>query len=132
MADDAGRRDDEGLVEGAKEMAQELKPSRLDDRLGEAIEERPLARHLLDVRLALIAVAIAIVPALVLLLLGVPRIAAVVLVVVFAGAWYGLAYRSYERRRRTREAGESEGAKTDEDDDSAGDETDREGGSGSA
>ena len=107
MADEERDRDS-GVVEGVKDLGRDLSPAKAERRLEEAVEERPLARHLLAWPVVLGALAIAVVVALILLLIASPGIAAVALAVVFFAAWYGLAQLSHQRRRPSEPRGEED------------------------
>ena len=101
----AGSRDDDpGLSDHARELKREFSTAKLSESLDEAVKERPLLDHLLDMGIVLRAVAIGAIGALILWLLIGPGAAAVALVVLFLGSWYGLAQRSYDQRRPTRPA----------------------------
>lgn len=89
------------LRDGVKEVADQARPSQINPKLEEAVQNQPLLPHLLSFRVVLTAVAIAAVVALLLFLLLSPLLAALALVVVFFGAWFGLATRSYARGDRT-------------------------------
>ena len=92
------------IRQGARDM---FAPGNVNERLEEAVSERPLVRHLLDLRLLVRALAIAVVLTLISLLLS-PLVAAIVLVLSFFGSWFFLAARSYEQRRPTKPAEEAE------------------------
>ncbi|HEX8074465.1 MAG TPA: hypothetical protein VF545_05740 [Thermoleophilaceae bacterium] len=113
------RADDPGLGEHARELRREFSPAKLNESLEEAVEEQPLLDHLLDLGVVARAVAIGVVAGLVLWLLVGPGAAAIALVVLFLGSWYGLAQLQYDRRRPTRaadgDADEDEGEDEDED-----------------
>ena len=100
---------DPGVREQARALKDEFHPRKLEESLEGVMEERPAARRMLDFDVVLKAVAIAAVVALLLWLLIGPKIAAVALVLVFVGAWYGLARLDYERRRPTRDVGADDG-----------------------
>jgi hypothetical protein len=90
-----------GLGEQARALRDDLRPSNLDEKLQEKVEERPKTRHLLDFAIVGKALLAAAIVALILGLIFSPRLAAVALVVVFFGTWLGLAQLSYDRRRQT-------------------------------
>ncbi|MEA2375961.1 MAG: hypothetical protein QOD53_2424 [Thermoleophilaceae bacterium] len=96
--------DDAGLGDHARELRSEFSPDKLNESLEEAVKERPLLDHLLDLGIVAQAVAIGVIGALILWLLIGPGAAAVALVVLFLGSWYGLAQRSYDKRRPTQPA----------------------------
>ena len=99
-------------------LRDELSPDRVEKKLQEVVEERPKAKHLLDFAIVGKAVLIAVVVALLLWLIFSPQLAGIALIVVFLGAWLGLAQLSYDRRRKTRDTREDDG-----DDDSKRDES---------
>lgn len=96
--------DDASLGDHARELREEFSPSKLNESLEEKVRERPLLDHLLDLAVVGRAVIIAVVVALIAYLLLGPVAAAILLVLVFFGTWYGLANRSYEQRRETQPA----------------------------
>ena len=100
------------MREGAREM---LSPRGANERLEEAVAERPLARHLLDFKIVGRAVLIAAVLTIVCAILFSPILGAVVLVLSFFASWILLAARSYEQRRPTVREGERHEARDDED-----------------
>ena len=81
------------------EMKKDLDPDKLEERLTEVSKDKPLVRHLLDLRVVLRALLFAAVVALLALLLFSGKIAGVLLLFCFFGAWVFLANRDYERRR---------------------------------
>jgi hypothetical protein len=89
---------DTEIREGVRDM---LSPSSANERLEEAVAERPLAKHLLDLKIVARAVAIAAVLTIVFAILASPIFGAVVLVLSFFASWILLAVRSYEQRRPT-------------------------------
>ena len=91
----------EGLREGAGELREDLSRDKLEGRLHEAVNERPLARHLLDMRVVVRALLIAAVITLLAWLLLGPKIAALLLVISFGVAWFVLGNRQYNRRKPT-------------------------------
>lgn len=93
-------------------LRDEMSPARIEQKLQDVVEERPKARHLLDFSIVGKALLAAVVVALLLWLIFSPQLAGIALIVVFLGAWLGLAQRSYDQRRETRDAGED--AKPDE------------------
>jgi Flp pilus assembly protein TadB len=97
-----------GIGEQARALREDLSPSKIDEKLGEAIEERPKAKHLLDFSIVGKAVLAAVVVALILWLLFSPQLAAIALVLVFLGVWLGMAQLSYDKRRETRDARSAE------------------------
>ena len=91
----------EGLREGSSELREELSRDRIEGRLHEAVNERPLARHLLDMRIVVKALLIAAVVTLLAWLLLGPKLAALLLVISFGAAWFILGNRQYNRRKPT-------------------------------
>ena len=91
----------EGLREGASELREDLSRDKIEGRLHEAVNERPLARHLLDMGLVLRAILIAVVVTLIAWLLLGPKLAALLLVISFGAAWFILGNRQYNRRKQT-------------------------------
>ncbi|MFL5909343.1 MAG: hypothetical protein ACJ768_02070 [Gaiellaceae bacterium] len=87
------------IRQGVRDM---LSPEEANERLERAVAERPLARHLIDLRIVVRAVLIAAVLTLICLILFSAVLAAVVLVISFFATWILLASRSYEQRRPTR------------------------------
>jgi Flp pilus assembly protein TadB len=94
----------DGLRKGAASVRQEASRERIEGRIDEAVNERPLARYLLDMGIVVRALAIAVVACVVVWLLLSAKIAALVLVVGFFGAWLGLASSRYNRRKPTKPA----------------------------
>jgi Flp pilus assembly protein TadB len=105
-----------GIGEQARALRDDLAPAKLERKLEEVIEERPKAGHLLDFEVVGKALLAAVVLALLVWLLIGPRLAAIVLVVGFLGAWFGLAQMSYDRRRPTKDTREPDIARDSEDD----------------
>ena len=95
---------DETLRDGVRTVAQQARPSELNPKLEEAMQNKPLLPHLVDMRNVLIAAAIAAVVAVILLLLISPMMAGLGLLVAFFAAWFGLALRDYGRATERREA----------------------------
>jgi hypothetical protein len=92
------------LKEGFREVRDQARPSEINPKLEEAVENQPLAPHLLDFKVVLKALAIGAVVALILFLLVSPMFAGVGLLLVFFGAWFGLATLSYGKAEERREA----------------------------
>ena len=103
------------LKDGFREVRDQARPSEINPKLEEAVQNQPLAPHLLDFGVVLKALAIGAVVALILFLLVSPMFAGIGLVLVFFGAWFGLATFSYGKAEERREAEKSE--KEEEDDD---------------
>lgn len=112
MAEHAERQDKPGWRGAVSEIRGDMSVEKADERLQEVVSERPLVRHLLDLRTVLTAVAVAAVLTLITFLLFSGRLAGLVLFVSFFGAWVFLASRRYEQRRSTRDA--SEGSEDEE------------------
>jgi hypothetical protein len=94
----------EGLGEGVREMREGLSRDKIESRLDDAVSERPVTKHLLDLRIVVRALLIAAVLTLIVSLLLSPKLGAVVLIVSFGAAWFILANRQYSRRRPTQPA----------------------------
>jgi hypothetical protein len=94
--------DESEVRQGAREM---FAPGDVNERLEQAVEERPLLRHLLDLRIVVRALLIA---AVLICLIFSAILASIVLVLSFFGTWIFLGMRSYEQRRPTRSADEAE------------------------
>ena len=107
---------DTGFREGAREM---VAAGNVNERLEQAVAERPAARHLLELRILARAVFIAAVLTIVCLILFSTLVAGLVLVLSFFASWILMAMRSYEQRRPTirqaehHEAGDSEDRRED-------------------
>ena len=95
---------DETLRDGVRTVAQQARPSEINPKLEEAMQNQPLLPHLVDMRNALIAAAAGAVVALILVLLMSPMMAGVGLLIVFFATWFGLALRDYGRETAAREA----------------------------
>ena len=104
---------DQTLRDGIREVKEQARPSEINPKLEEAMQNQPLLPHLVDMRNVLIAAGIAAVFALLLFLLLSPMMAGVGLLLVFFAAWFGLALRDYGRASEAREARRSD----DEEDD---------------
>jgi Flp pilus assembly protein TadB len=83
------------MREGVREMAQQARPSEINPKLEEAVQNQPLLPHLLSFKVVLGALAIGAAVALLMLLLLSPMMAGIGLVIAFFGAWFGLATMSY-------------------------------------
>ena len=94
----------EGLGEGVREMREGLSRDKIESRLDDVISERPVTKHLLDVRVVVRALLIAAVLTLIVSLLLSPKLGAVVLIVSFGAAWFIIANRQYSRRKPTKPA----------------------------
>jgi Flp pilus assembly protein TadB len=102
MAEDGERT--AALREDARNMRESVRREKLEEKLGEVVEERPAARSFLEPRPILIALAIAAVLTLITALLFSPQLGALVLVLSFALAWTVMSRRHYDQRRPTRDA----------------------------
>ena len=96
------------LREGVREAKDSVRPSEINPKLEEAVQNQPLLPYLLSFRVVGIALAAGLVVALLLFVLMSPMFAGVGLILVFFGTWFGLAARDYgkaaEARQRRREA----------------------------
>jgi hypothetical protein len=81
-----------------------MTPERLDERIENAVSERPLLAHALDMRVVTRAVAIAAVVAILLWVIAGPALAAIGLLLAYFGSWFVLSRLSYDRRRGSRPA----------------------------
>jgi hypothetical protein len=104
---------DQSLREGAREVTQQMRPSELNPKLEEAMQNQPLLPHLVDLRVVLTAAAIGGVIALLLLVLMSPMMAGVGLLIAFFAAWFGLAVRDYSRAESRRPRDDEEEAEED-------------------
>jgi hypothetical protein len=102
------------MREGFREVRDQARPSEINPKLEEAVQNQPLLPHLLAFDVVLKALAIGAVVALILFLLVSPMFAGVGLVLVFFGAWFGLATISYGKAEDRREAEKKK--QSDEDD----------------
>jgi Flp pilus assembly protein TadB len=108
---------DTSLREGFQEVRDQARPSEINPKLEEAVQNQPLLPHLLDFKVILKALAIGVVVALILFLLVSPMFAGVGLILFFFGAWFGLATLSYAKAEERREA-KSDDGDDEEDEDS--------------
>ena len=104
------------LREGFREIRDQTRPSEINPKLEEAVQNQPLAPHLLAFDVVLKALAIAAVVALILFLLISPMFAGFGLLLVFFGSWFGLATISYGKAE-DRRAAEKKRKQEEEDDD---------------
>lgn len=88
----------------ARQMRESLRKENLEQKLENAVDERPAARSFLEPRPLLTAVAIAAVLTLIFALLLSVQLAALVLVVSFFASWAILSRRTFEKRRPTTDA----------------------------
>jgi Flp pilus assembly protein TadB len=105
------------MREGLQEVRDQARPSEINPKLEEAVQNQPLLPHLLSFNVVLKALAIGAVVALILFLLVSPLFAGVGLLIAFFGAWFGLATLSYGK------AADREEAKSDDDEDDEDDES---------
>ena len=105
------------MREGAREVAHNMRPSEINPKLEEAVQNQPLLPHLLSFEVVLKALAIGAVVALILFLLVSPMFAGVGLILVFFGSWFGLATMSYAKAEERREE-KSDDDEEDEDEES--------------
>jgi Flp pilus assembly protein TadB len=96
--DDVGLR--EGLREGAGELREDVSRENIESKLQDVVNERPVAKYLLDMGIVLRALLVAAIICLILVWIS-PKAAAFFLVVGFLAAWAILAVREYNRRRPT-------------------------------
>ena len=101
------------MREGVREVTDQMRPSEINPKLEEAVQNQPLLPHLLSFRVVGIALAAGLVVALLLFLLLSPMLAGVALILVFFGTWFGMAARDYgkadaERQRRQDEKAAAE------------------------
>jgi Flp pilus assembly protein TadB len=102
------------MREGVREVAQQARPSEINPKLEEAVQNQPLLPHLLSFKVVLGAVGIGVLVALILLLLASPMMAGIGLMIAFFGAWFGLATLSYGRESEQRSAESSDDADGDD------------------
>jgi hypothetical protein len=103
------------LREGAREVRDQARPSEINPKLEEAVQNQPLLPHLLSFDVVLKALAIGAVVALVLFLLASPMFAGVGLIIFFFGAWFGLATISYAKAEDRKQAEKEAEADEEED-----------------
>jgi hypothetical protein len=94
----------EGLGDGVRQMREDMSRDKIESRLDDAVSERPLVKHLLDIGIVVRALLIAAVLTLIVSVLLSPKLGALVLVVAFFALWFGLAARQYNRRKPTKPA----------------------------
>jgi len=105
---------DTSMREGVREVAQQARPSEINPKLEEAVQNQPLLPHLLSFKVVAGAVAIGAVIALLVLLLVSPLMAGVALIIFFFGSWFGLATLSYARAEDQRSSSDDEDSEDDE------------------
>jgi hypothetical protein len=103
------------MREGVREVTQNMRPSEINPKLEEAVQNQPLLPHLLAVRPIAIALAAGAVVAAILFFLIAPMVAGIGLLLVFFGTWIGLAARDYGKADKERQRKRDE--KSDDEDD---------------
>lgn len=104
------------LREGFNEVRDQARPSKINPKLEEAVQNQPLLSHLLSFSVVLKALAIAAVVALLLFLIASPVFAGIGLLFVFFGAWFGLATLSYGKAsERSSDKSDADEGEEDED-----------------
>jgi len=98
------------LRDGFREVRDQARPSEINPKLEEAVQNQPLLHHLLSFSVVLKALAIGAVVALLLFVIASPMMAGIGLIIAFFGAWFGLATMSYGK------ASDRSSEKSDEDD----------------
>jgi hypothetical protein len=101
--------------EGFREVSEQARPSEINPKLEEAVQNQPLLPHLLSFEVVLKALAIGAVVALILFLIASPMFAGVGLIIVFFGAWFGLATWSYGKAADRRSAKDDDADEEDDD-----------------
>ena len=86
---------DTSLREGVREVTDQVRPSEINPKLEEAVQNQPLLPHLLSFRALGIGLVAGLVVAVVLFLLMSPMVAGLGLILVFFGTWIGLAMYHY-------------------------------------
>jgi hypothetical protein len=94
----------DGMRDGVRELREDVSRDKIEGKLDDAVSERPLVKHLLDLRNVVKALAVAAVLTLIVALLLSPQLGALVLVLSFGIAWVAFAGRDYNRRRPTKPA----------------------------
>ena len=83
------------LREGVREVKDQVRPSEINPKLEEAVQNQPLLPYLLSFRNLGIALAAGLVVALVLFLLMSPMMGGIGLLLVFFATWIGLSMVQY-------------------------------------
>ena len=96
------------MREDARNLRDSMRRENIAGKLAEVVGAQPAARSFLEPRPLLTAVAIAAVLTLIVALLFSVKLAALVLVLSFFGAWAALSRRHYDQRRPTRDANADE------------------------
>jgi hypothetical protein len=86
---------DTSLREGVREVTDQVRPSEINPKLEEAVQNQPLLPYLLSFKVVGIALAAGLVVALLLALLVAPMVGGMGLLLVFFGTWIGLAAFKY-------------------------------------
>ena len=94
----------EGVREGIDEMRENVSRDNIEGKLDDAVSDRPLVKHLLDLRNVLKGLAVAAVLTLIVSLLLSPKLGAIVLVIAFGIAWVAFSASEYNKRRPTKPA----------------------------
>jgi Flp pilus assembly protein TadB len=89
------------IRDDVRQMRETLSRDNLEEKLENAVEERPAIEPFLDLRLVAIAVGIAAVLTLIAAVVVSVGAGAIVLVLSFFATWAILAMRSYDKRRPT-------------------------------
>jgi hypothetical protein len=103
------------LREGAREVRDQARPSAINPKLEEAVQNQPLLPHLLSFDVVLKALAAGAVVALILFLLASPMFAGVGLLIAFFATWIGLSVVSYGKAEDRRAAERKSEGEEDED-----------------
>ena len=99
---------DTSLRDGLREVREQARPSAINPKLEEAVQNQPLLPHLLAFDVVFKAVAIGAVVALLMFLIASPMMAGVGLLISFFAAWFGLATYSYGKASERAETARSE------------------------
>jgi Flp pilus assembly protein TadB len=83
------------LREGVREVAQQARPSDVNAKLEEAVQNQPLLPHLLNFKWLAIALVAGLVVAAIVAFLLAPVMGGIALLLVFFGTWVGLGLRDY-------------------------------------
>lgn len=105
---------DTSLRDGLREVRDQARPSAINPKLEEAVQNQPLLPHLLSFDVVFKAVAIGAVVALLMFVIASPMMAGVGLLISFFAAWIGLATYAYGKASERAEAARS----SDDDDES--------------
>src|SRR4051794_37740753 len=100
------------LREGVREVAQQARPTDVNAKLEEAVQNQPLLPHLLNFKWIGIALVAGLVVAAIVTVLLAPTMGGMALLLVFFGTWVGLGLRDYGRATER-----SSSSGSDEDDD---------------